>query len=179
MYDRLHRPHLPWSVPQKFFDLYNESELALAQHEVAPRGMPPIAWHSCSREEDGCFTNGCIPKATDAPTHPATPEQQRRTRHGYYAAVSYADDRVGRVLSLLNSTKQLHDSTLVVVHGDVSADERRALPPYARSARAFHRELLPLAYIYYYIIIIYYYIYASSLPTARTHVRMVLADGST
>ena len=153
MYDRLHRPHLPWSVPQKFFDLYNESELALAQHEVAPRGMPPIAWHSCSREEDGCFTNGCIPKATDAPTHPATPEQQRRTRHGYYAAVSYADDRVGRVLALLNSTKQLHDSTLVVVHGDVSAD----LPIY---------------------IIIYYYTYASSLPTTRTHVRMVLGDGS-
>ena len=117
----LHRPHLPWSVPQKFFDLYNESNLTLAQHEHAPRGMPPIAWHSCSREEDGCFTDGCIPKETDSPTHPATPEQQRRTRHGYYAAVSYADDRVGQVLQLLERTPALYNSTLVAVHGDVRA----------------------------------------------------------
>jgi hypothetical protein len=87
----LHRPHLPWSVPQEYFDLYDEGELALAVHEHTPKGMPPIAWHSCSREED---MGSCIPAATDEPTIPATAAEQRHTRHGYYAAVSYADDRV-------------------------------------------------------------------------------------
>ncbi len=82
----LHRPHLPWSVPQEFFNHYNQSNITTAKHPSAPKGMPPIAWHSCSKEEDGCF-NDCIPSATDAPDHPATLDQQRRTRHGYY--VSY------------------------------------------------------------------------------------------
>ena len=112
----LHRPHLPWSVPQEFFDLYNESGLALAKHETAPTGMPPIAWHSCSREEDACF-NGCVPGATDSPFHPATGAEQRKTRHGYYAAVSYADDRVGRVLGQLGGST-FANSTISVIHGD-------------------------------------------------------------
>ena len=75
--------------------MYNESCLATAKHQYAPRGMPAIAWHSCSREEGDKFPS-CIPRDTDAPDHPATLAQQRRTRHGYYAAVSYADDRCER-----------------------------------------------------------------------------------
>ena len=55
----------------------DESSLAVAVHERVPKGMPPIAWHSCSREED---MGSCIPKATDEPDHPATPEEQRHTR---------------------------------------------------------------------------------------------------
>jgi arylsulfatase A-like enzyme len=111
----LHRPHLPWSVPQQYFDLYNESELAIAAHERVPKGMPPIAWHSCSREEG---MGSCIPAATDEPDHPATPVEQRHTRHGYYAAISYADDRVGQVLSELARSQQLAEKTIISINGD-------------------------------------------------------------
>ena len=120
----LHRPHLPWSVPQKFFELYNASSLATAKHQLAPKGMPPIAWHSCSREEGNEFL-GCIPRDTDAPDHPATVAQQQRTRHGYYAATSYADDRVGMLLDTLNSTG-FYSTTIVAVHGDVSVSPLHA-----------------------------------------------------
>ena len=114
----LHRPHLPWSVPQEFFDLYDENSLAVAVHERVPKGMPPIAWHSCSREED---MGSCIPKATDEPDHPATLEEQRHTRHGYYAAVSYSDDRVGQVLAELSSSN-FAENTIVSINGDHGAD---------------------------------------------------------
>ena len=38
MYDRLHRPHLPWSVPQKFFDLYNTSKGGFTPGEMTMFG---------------------------------------------------------------------------------------------------------------------------------------------
>ena len=90
----------------------------MAVHERVPKGMPPIAWHSCSREED---MGSCIPKATDEPDHPATPEEQRHTRHGYYAAVSYSDDRVGQVLAELSSSS-FAANTIVSINGDHGAD---------------------------------------------------------
>ena len=96
----------------------DESSLAVAVHERVPKGMPPIAWHSCSREED---MGSCIPKATDEPDHPATPEEQRHTRHGYYAAVSYSDDRVGQVLAELSSSN-FAENTIVSINGDHGAD---------------------------------------------------------
>ena len=62
----------------------------------------------------------CIPKATDEPDHPATLEEQRHTRHGYYAAVSYSDDRVGQVLAELSSSS-FAENTIVSINGDHGA----------------------------------------------------------
>jgi hypothetical protein len=40
-----HRPHLPWNVPRKFWDMYPATEdIALPTHQSAPSGMPPIAF---------------------------------------------------------------------------------------------------------------------------------------
>ena len=38
------RPHVDWSSPQQFWDLYNESTLALAKHKTAPPTAPKVAW---------------------------------------------------------------------------------------------------------------------------------------
>ena len=58
-----------------------------------------------------------IPAATDEPTTPATAAEQRHTRHGYYAAVSYADDMTGEVLAELSSGRFASD-TIVSINGD-------------------------------------------------------------
>ena len=35
---------MDWSAPQWAWDLYNESELALAKHKLAPPTSPKVAW---------------------------------------------------------------------------------------------------------------------------------------
>ncbi len=37
-----HRPHLPWVVPQEFFDLYPLEEIKLPANPCAPDGMPQV-----------------------------------------------------------------------------------------------------------------------------------------
>ena len=49
--------------------------------------------------------------------HPLTESEVRRARHGYYAAISYLDERVGEVLDALEATG-LAGNTLVVFTAD-------------------------------------------------------------
>jgi iduronate 2-sulfatase len=44
------RPHAPWRVPQRFWDLYKTENVPLAEHKLPPEGMPGVAWH-----QQGCF----------------------------------------------------------------------------------------------------------------------------
>eukprot|EP01050_Picozoa_sp_SAG11_P006839 SAG11_NODE_549_length_8592_cov_11.089721_4_plen_434_part_00 len=49
-----HRPHLPWSYPRRFWDMYPEtSKIRLPKYESAPLGMPNIAF---TYEMDGMLT---------------------------------------------------------------------------------------------------------------------------
>ena len=42
----LHKPHMPWSVPKRFFDLQPPaSQIALPKHPLPPPGMPPVAFN--------------------------------------------------------------------------------------------------------------------------------------
>ena len=38
------RPHTPWRVPQRFWDLYETEGIALAKHKLPPQDMPGVAW---------------------------------------------------------------------------------------------------------------------------------------
>lgn len=41
----IHRPHLPWNIPQRFWDMYPPTEqIDLPLHEAGPKDMPPIAF---------------------------------------------------------------------------------------------------------------------------------------
>jgi len=54
-----------------------------------------------------------IPEAPD----PVSSEMARKLRHGYYAATSYADSQIGKLLQALDDLK-LAESTIVVLIGD-------------------------------------------------------------
>ena len=89
-------PHLPWGVPEKFFAQYEPASLPLAQHKHIPVGMPPIAWHH------GTWAHF---NHTFDPIHgPVSDAVAREARHGYFAAVSFADDLVGKTLAALDDT---------------------------------------------------------------------------
>lgn len=92
-----HKPHLPWTAPQKFFDQYPVSGLVPAA-EPALRDVPPIALQT----ELAGF---------------AQPDSRAEAIQGYYACISFTDELVGRLLDELDRLK-LWDNTLVVLMGD-------------------------------------------------------------
>ena len=41
-----HRPHIPWNVPQSYFDKYPLDEVALAVHRSPPAEVPTVAMNN-------------------------------------------------------------------------------------------------------------------------------------
>lgn len=112
------RPHLPFVVPRKYWDLYERSKILLATNGFLPHGAPAVAFGDRSR---GGFYELCdYMDYADAPSpfdRPLTESQQRELKHGYYAAVSFIDAQVGRLLDELDRL-DLAKNTIVVLWGD-------------------------------------------------------------
>lgn len=102
------RPHLPFCAPKKYWDLYNESELPLPTQTEPPKGAPAFApqFGGELRQYAGIPKSGPIDVA-----------QTRKLIHGYYAATSFMDAQLGKVLDALDELK-LADDTIVVFWGD-------------------------------------------------------------
>lgn len=102
------RPHLPFTVPKKYWDLYDPAQLKLATHTTPPTGAPRYA-------TKGIGELNQYEPVPDQP--PVSAEIQRRLIHGYYASTSYMDAQLGRVLDELDRLG-LTRTTLVVLWGD-------------------------------------------------------------
>lgn len=101
------KPHLPFTAPAKYFDLYDPSELPVPAHP-RPTDAPALAF-TRSQELRGY---------ADIPDEgPLPPGKARELIHGYYAATSFMDAQVGRVLDELERLG-LADRTVVVLFGD-------------------------------------------------------------
>lgn len=104
------RPHLPFSAPQKYWDLYDPSQLPLPQFEELPANAPPVAG-----KRGGEITNySPVPVERNAQF---SEELKRKLIHGYYASMSFVDTQIGKVLDELDQLK-LTDETIVVLWGD-------------------------------------------------------------
>ncbi len=102
------KPHLPFVAPKKYWDLYDPKVFKFAEYREAPKDCPPLAMSSWG--ELRAYYG--IPKQG-----PLSPEQERSMLHGYYAATSYTDAQVGRILDELEKLG-LADNTIVVLWGD-------------------------------------------------------------
>ncbi|MCC7492044.1 MAG: sulfatase [Fimbriimonadaceae bacterium] len=102
------KPHLPFCAPRRYWELYRREQIDLADHPFAPRDCPPVALHTWGelRQYHGIPKDGPLPD-----------ELAREVIHGYYAATSYVDSQIGRVLAALRQTG-LADRTAVVLWGD-------------------------------------------------------------
>ncbi|MCA8987429.1 MAG: sulfatase [Planctomycetaceae bacterium] len=107
------RPHLPFVVPQKYWDIYDRNRIPLAENAAPPQDAPAYAMNTMYELRDYYdFLE------TPAPLEGAlTQEQQRELKHGYYAAVSFVDAQIGRLLGELDRL-QLRDKTVIVLWGD-------------------------------------------------------------
>ncbi len=98
------RPHLPWYVPQQYFDLYPLDKITL-----------PVV-----KEDD----LDDIPPAGRAIANPGKDhkrvienDQWRKAVQGYLASITFADAQVGKVLDALDASPH-KDNTLIVQWSD-------------------------------------------------------------
>lgn len=106
------RPHMPFSVPQKYWDMYDPAKLPMPQIEHMPDGAPDYAGKTGG--EIAQYKPVPPPNEHEGPY----PEQLKRNLiHGYCASVSYVDTQIGKVLSELKNLG-LEDNTIVVLWGD-------------------------------------------------------------
>ncbi|MEO0340683.1 MAG: sulfatase, partial [Bacteroidota bacterium] len=108
------RPHLPFAVPKKYWDLYDPNEIPLANNQDLPNGAPIYSMNSMYelRHYDG-FSHIGHPTST----YRMSEDTVRILRQGYYASVSYVDALLGDLFSHL---KQLgiYENTIIVIWGD-------------------------------------------------------------
>jgi iduronate 2-sulfatase len=100
------RPHLPFSAPKKYWDLYNRENIPLPSQRTIPKNIPAYAAHN-NQELKGYSDIGDT--ITDSKT--------RELLHGYYAAISYTDAQIGKVLAELDRLN-LTKNTIIVLWSD-------------------------------------------------------------
>eukprot|EP01036_Dinobryon_divergens_P031884 gene31884-41370_t len=103
------KPHLPFVAPKKYWDLHDPAKLPLPTRHTAPEGAPSYA-----PQFGGELRNYAGIPAGSAPLDE---KLTRQLIHGYYAATSYMDAQLGRVLAALDETG-LAKNTIVVLWGD-------------------------------------------------------------
>ncbi|VGO18643.1 sulfatase [Pontiella sulfatireligans] len=102
------KPHLPFCAPKKYWDLYSDDEIKLADNQYKPENAPKQAMHKWQE----------LRNYLDVPQKgPVPPDMQKKLVHGYYACVSYVDAQVGKLLDELEALG-LKENTIVILWGD-------------------------------------------------------------
>jgi iduronate 2-sulfatase len=96
----LYRPHVPCAAPKKWFDLYPLDKVTLPDDPADDRKHHPAAAYT-----------------VNPPNYGLDAAKMKDMRRAYYAAVSYGDTQVGRLLDALDRLK-LTDNTIIVFWGD-------------------------------------------------------------
>lgn len=102
------KPHLPFCAPKKYWDMYDRASFNLPELRKGPEGAPAYAPQA----------GGELKQYKEIPQQwPMPDDLQRELIHGYYAAMSYADAQIGKVLDELDRLG-LAEKTYVVLWGD-------------------------------------------------------------
>jgi arylsulfatase A-like enzyme len=100
------KPHSPPEAPQRFFDMYNVDDVILpadfAPRPTAPPGVPPVS----VRANTDLFIG-----------RDASADEARKVIRAYWAALTWVDYNVGRVIAELDRLR-LRDNTAIVFWGD-------------------------------------------------------------
>lgn len=104
------RPHLPFSVPKKYWDLYDPAKLPVVTSSESPKGAPKWAVKKGTSGEISAYKP--VPEKGEIDAQLA-----RKLTHGYYASTSYVDAQIGKVLSAVDQL-DLAKNTIIVLWGD-------------------------------------------------------------
>jgi len=100
----LHKPHMPWNVPRKYYDMHPLDSIQLPPYREDDLADVPPAGVRMARPE------GDHKAVRDA-------GRWRDAVQGYLAAVSYCDAMVGRLLDAFDKSNH-KDDTIIVFWGD-------------------------------------------------------------
>jgi arylsulfatase A-like enzyme len=106
------KPHLPFTAPAKYWDLYDADSLPLS-----PNPEPPLGIAQEDLANNGEMFGNYRHEEKGGKGIRISDESARELRHAYVAAVSYVDAQVGKVLDELDRLG-LAENTIVVVWGD-------------------------------------------------------------
>lgn len=108
------RPHLPFAVPKKYWDLYDPKTIPLPSNPKLPEQSPIFSMNSMYEllGYDGFHHIG----------HPTSnyrmsEDTVRILRQGYYASVSYVDALLGDLIAHMKSIG-IYENTIIIVWGD-------------------------------------------------------------
>lgn len=99
----MRRPHLPWNVPDNYYEMYDEFNVSLPHVEEDDlEDVPPLATMSAKHDtiDDGDLS-GVVSGAI----------------RGYLASISFVDAMIGKVIDALDQSKY-KDNTVVVLWSD-------------------------------------------------------------
>lgn len=106
------KPHLPFNAPKKYWDLYDESKISLTPSPGIPQNV-----NKASLIESGEFNSYQLGDEKASLEKPVSDAYARKLRHAYFAAASYSDAQIGKVLSALKQSG-LDKNTIVVLWSD-------------------------------------------------------------
>lgn len=100
------RPHVPWYVPKKWFDLYDRDKLTLPPYQKDDLNDVPEMAKRINIQKEMPRTDWAIEN-----------DQWRNILHAYLACMSFSDHQVGKVLNALENSPY-RDNTIVVLWSD-------------------------------------------------------------
>ena len=106
------KPHLPFTSPKKYWDLYDEASIPISPMPDIPENCNTFTLHESAEfngYELGDEKASLNKRVSDA--------YARKLRHAYFACVSYVDSQVGKVLDALQESGKA-DNTIVIIWGD-------------------------------------------------------------
>jgi len=107
-----HKPHMPWNVPKKYFDMYPLDAVQLPPYRADDLGDIPPAGVTMARGP-----------GSNSPDRPSDHElmvksgRWKEAVQAYLAAISYVDGQIGRVVDALDASP-FRANTIVVLLGD-------------------------------------------------------------
>lgn len=113
------KPHLPFTAPVKYWDLYERESFSMPDNLGIPPGYPEYA----ANQRPGELRHySDVPPPSDGKMDQPNPrefsdEMNQRLLHGYHAAVSYTDRNVGKLIQALEESG-VAEKTLIVFWGD-------------------------------------------------------------
>jgi uncharacterized sulfatase len=97
-----YKPHCPWVTPAKYFDMYPMEAISLPEiTDKTPDDYPKLA----------------LASTRPWPYLGVTPDEARECKRAYYAAISFVDAQIGRLLDAVDRLG-LRDNTIIVFWSD-------------------------------------------------------------
>lgn len=101
------KPHLPFTAPKKYWELYEDKKLPSIKTSEKPARS--LTWSHSSEFLTSYHHNGKDPRKDK--------EYASLIRRHYYASVSYTDAQVGKILLALEKSGQ-KENTIIILWGD-------------------------------------------------------------